>query len=237
MRARWNSVAGKAEPGEKANRQPSVVVSPRQLERKKKHVLKPAKRGPRVECTVTVIHGGGPQPYLKDVRVRQAINHALDRKLMSQALFGKFAEPSAQLQARGFVGYDARLEERYPYDPAKAKELLAAAGYPKGFELSVAYVNNSMSQLLQQAVGAQLRKVGITVKGMEARHFGVLRSMGDNKAFSAVVLNSNSGIPNLAKFQVLDAKGGFNYYGTTDDTLTRLMEEASNLPVDKAEDA
>jgi hypothetical protein len=103
--------------------------------------------------------------------------------------------------------------------------------------IAVAYVNNSMSQFLQQAVGAQLRKVGITVKGMEAQHFGVLRSMGDNKAFSAVVLNSNSGVPNLAKFQVLDAKGGFNYYGNTDDTLTRLMEEASNLPVDKAEDA
>ena len=182
-------------------------------------------------------NGEGPQPYLKDVRVRQAINHALDRKLMSQALFGKFAEPTAQLQARGFVGYDARLEERYPYDPAKAKELLAAAGYPNGFELTVAYVNNSMSQFLQQAVGAQLRKVGITVKGMEAQHFGVMRSMADNKAFSAVVLNSNSGIPNLAKFQVLDSKGGFNYYSNTDDTLTRLMEEASNLPVDKAEDA
>jgi peptide/nickel transport system substrate-binding protein len=156
---------------------------------------------------------------------------------MSQALFGKFAEPTAQLQARGFVGYDPKLEERYPYDPAKAKELLAAAGYPNGFELTVAYVNNSMSQFLQQAVGAQLRKVGITVKGMEAQHFGVLRSMGDNKAFSATILNSNAGIPNLAKFQVLDAKGGFNYYGNTDDTLTRLMEEASNLPVDKAEDA
>jgi peptide/nickel transport system substrate-binding protein len=182
-------------------------------------------------------NGEGPQPYLKDVRVRQAINHALDRKLMSQALFGKFAEPTAQLQARGFVGYDARLDERYPYDPAKAKELLAAAGYPNGFELTVAYVNNSMSQFLQQAVGAQLRKVGITVKGMEAQHFGVMRSMADNKAFSAVVLNSNSGIPNLAKFQVLDSKGGFNYYSNTDDTLTRLMEEASNLPVDKAADA
>ena len=164
-------------------------------------------------------NGEGPQPYLKDVRVRQAINYALDRKLMSQALFGKFAEPTAQLQARGFVGYDAKLEERYPYDPAKAKELLAAAGYPNGFELTVAYVNNSMSQFLQQAVGAQLRKVGITVKGMEAQHFGVMRSMADNKAFSATVLNSNSGIPNLAKFQVLDSKGGFNYYSSTDDTL------------------
>jgi peptide/nickel transport system substrate-binding protein len=181
-------------------------------------------------------NGDSPQPALKDVRVRQAINYALDRKLMTQALFGKFAEPSAQLQARGFVGYDARLEERYPYDPAKAKALLAEAGYPNGLELPVAYVNNSMSQFLQQAVGAQLRKVGITVKGMEAQSFGVLNSMAANKTFAAVLLNSNSGLPNLAKFQVLDAKGGFNYYFNTDEALTKLMDEASNLPVDKAED-
>jgi peptide/nickel transport system substrate-binding protein len=181
--------------------------------------------------------GESPQPALKDVRVRQAINYALDRKLMTKALFGKFAEPTVQLQARGFVGYDAALEDRYPYDPAKAKELLAAAGYPNGLELNIAYVNNSMSQFLQQAISAQLRKVGITVKGMEAQNFGVLQSMGDNKAFSAVVLNSNSGIPNLAKFQVLGAKGGFNYYRNTDDTLTKLMDEASNLPVEKAGEA
>jgi peptide/nickel transport system substrate-binding protein len=181
--------------------------------------------------------GQGQQQFLKDQRVRQAINHALDRALITKALFGTHAKPSLQLQSPGFIGYDEAFEKRYPYDPEKAKKLLAEAGYPNGFELTVAYVNNSMSQFLQQAIGAQLRKVGISMKGMEAQHFGVMRSWGDNKAFSAAILNSNSGVPNLSKFQTLDAKGSFNYYGSTDATLTKLMDEASNMPLEKAGDA
>jgi peptide/nickel transport system substrate-binding protein len=180
---------------------------------------------------------GEVQPYLKDVRVRQAINHALDRKLMTKALFGAFADPTAQLQSKGFLGYDPRNDERYPYDPEKARALLKEAGYAKGFELKVAYVNNTMSQFLQQVTSAQLRKVGITVKAMEAQNFGALRAMADQKAFAAIVINSNCGVPNLAKFQTLDPRGSFNQYGSKDATLTRLMDEASNLPLDQAEAA
>ncbi|MFO1159400.1 MAG: ABC transporter substrate-binding protein [Reyranellaceae bacterium] len=180
---------------------------------------------------------GEVQPYLKDVRVRQAINYALDRKLINKALFGKFADPSDQLQSKGFMGYDAKNEERYPYDPEKAKALLKEAGYANGFELKVAYVNNTMSQFLQQALSGQLRKVGITVKPMEAQSFGALRTMADNKAFAAIIVNSNSGVPNLAKFQTLDPRGSFNQYGSKDATLTRLMDEASNLPLSQAGEA
>jgi peptide/nickel transport system substrate-binding protein len=180
---------------------------------------------------------GEVQPYLKDVRVRQAINYALDRKLMTKALFGAFADPTDQLQSKGFTGYDAKNEERFPYDPARAKALLKEAGYGDGFELKVAYVNNTMSQFLQQAISAQLRKVGITVKPMEAQSFGALRAMSDNKTYTALIVNSNSGVPNLAKFQTLDPRGSFNNYGSKEETLTRLMDEASNLPVDKSEEA
>jgi peptide/nickel transport system substrate-binding protein len=180
---------------------------------------------------------GEVQPYLKDVRVRHAINYALDRKLINKALFGNFADATVQLQSKGFVGYDAKNEERFPYDPAKAKELLKEADYPNGFELKVAYVNNTMSQFLQQAISGQLRKIGITVKPVEAQSFGALRAMSDNKTYTALIVNSNCGVPNLAKFQVLDPRGSFNQYGSKEATLTRLLEEASNLPVDQAEEA
>jgi peptide/nickel transport system substrate-binding protein len=180
---------------------------------------------------------GEVQPELKDVRVRQAINHALDRKLMTQALFGKFADPTSQIQGKGFMGSDDANEARYPYDPAKAKELLTAAGYPNGFELKLGYVNNTMSQNVQQVVVSQLKKVGITTKQIEFQNFGAMNQAFANKAPAALIFNTNSGVPNLAKFQTLDVNGSLNPYKSVDAKLNQLVEEASNTPIDKADKA
>lgn len=177
------------------------------------------------------------QPELKDVRVRQAINYALDRKLISNALFGKMAEPTAQLQSKGFMGNDPAIEARYPYNPEKAKALLAEAGYPNGFELKLQYVNNTLSRFLTMAIAGQLKKVGIRVVTEEFQNFGAMNNAARSKKIGALVFNSNSGVPTLARFQTLDAKGSLNYYGSEDATLTKLIAEASLLPLDKAEAA
>lgn len=174
------------------------------------------------------------QPELKDVRVRQAINYALDRKLISQALFGKMAEPTVQLQSKGFLGYDPEIEKRYPYNPEKAKALLAEAGYPNGFELKLQYVNNTLSRFLTMAVAGQLKKVGIRPVTEEFQNFGAMLAAERNKKIGALMFNSNSGVPTLARFQTL-GKGSLNFYKSEDATLTKLMDEAAQLPLDKAE--
>ena len=176
------------------------------------------------------------QPELKDVRVRQAINYALDRKLIATALFGKLAEPSAQLQSKGFLGYDPEIEKRYPYDPAKAKALLAEAGYPNGFDLKLQYVNNTLSRFMTMAIAGQLKKVGIRPVTEEFQNFGAMIAAERSKKIGALMFNSNSGVPNLARFQTL-GKGSLNHYKTEDATLTKLMDEAAALPLDKAESA
>ncbi|MGV0985720.1 MAG: ABC transporter substrate-binding protein [Limnohabitans sp.] len=176
------------------------------------------------------------QPELKDVRVRQAINYALDRKLISTALFGKMAEPTAQLQSKGFLGYDPEIEKRYPYNPEKAKALLAEAGYPNGFELKLQYVNNTLSRFLTMAIAGQLKKVGIRPVTEEFQNFGAMLAAERSKKIGALMFNSNSGVPNLARFQTL-GKGSLNFYKTEDATLTKLMDEAALLPLDKAEAA
>ena len=56
-----------------------------------------------------------------------------------------------------------------------------------------------------------------------------------SKKIGALVFNSNSGVPTLARFQTLDAKGSLNFYGSEDATLSKLIAEASLLPLDKAE--
>ena len=180
---------------------------------------------------------GSVNPVLKDVRVRQAINYAIDRKVIAKALLGDFADPSDQLQGRGFMGYDAANEARYPYDPAKARALLAEAGYPNGVEIKLAYVNNTLSSTMSQVMMGQLKKAGITVKLSELQNFGAMNAARDARAFDVLLFNSNSGVPNLARFQTLSPKGSLNMYGSEDATLTKLIDEASLIPMDKAEAA
>ena len=67
-------------------------------------------------------------PVLKDLRVRQAINMAFDRKSMIDSLYGDVAEPlNGQLVRKSSMGWNPNLKD-YPYDPAKAKQLVQEAG-------------------------------------------------------------------------------------------------------------
>lgn len=180
---------------------------------------------------------GSVNPALKDVRVRQAINLAIDRKLVAKALLGDYADPTVQLQGKGFMGHDPAHEAKYPYDPVRAKALLAAAGYPNGLNLKMDYVNNTLSSTMSQVLMGQFRKAGITVKINELQNFGALDAAGRNKSMETLMFNSNSGVPNLARFQTLAPKGSLNFYGSEDAALTKLIDEASLLPLAKAEPA
>jgi len=181
--------------------------------------------------------GGIVNPALKDQRVRQAINHAIDRPLVAKALLGPFADPTTQLQGDGFLGFDAPSENRYPYDIEKAKALLAAAGHPRGLDLKIDYVNNTLSRTLAQALSGQLRKAGINVKLNELQNFGAMLAASNAKTIESLVFNSNAGVPHLARFQTLAPKGSLNFYGSEDATLNKLVDEALALPMARSEAA
>jgi peptide/nickel transport system substrate-binding protein len=85
-------------------------------------------RGPKLP------DGSGPNP-LANVKVRQALNYAIDRKTIVQSVLGGEGTPSSE--AGTVDGFDPAYQNYYPYDPAKAKSLLAAAGYPHGLTLKV----------------------------------------------------------------------------------------------------
>src|SRR6202042_3505972 len=73
--------------------------------------------------------GGVLARPLADVRVRQALNYATNRAAIARALFPGTGTPDSQTTVRGGFGYDPALAGAYPYDVAKARQLLAAAGY------------------------------------------------------------------------------------------------------------
>jgi peptide/nickel transport system substrate-binding protein len=108
-------------------------------------------------------HGTVSGP-LGDVRVRQAINYAINRDVVSKAVLGDLGVPTTQTVTKGGDGYSETAADRYPYDVQKAKQLLAEAGYANGFTLKVTSAQFAGIDTMAQAIQGQLAKVGITVE-------------------------------------------------------------------------
>jgi peptide/nickel transport system substrate-binding protein len=106
---------------------------------------------------------GSLNPALGKLEVRQAINHAVDRDAMLKAAVQGHGTVTGQIFPKDSPGFDPALDERYPYDPAKAKSLLAEAGYPDGFTLDMPLIQIGQApvfDLMKQYLG----DVGIKVK-------------------------------------------------------------------------
>jgi peptide/nickel transport system substrate-binding protein len=100
-----------------------------------------------------------PAPPLRDARVRKAIMHAIDRATMLETLVGTGGRLLHTLCHPLQFGCTDGAAPRYSYDPPKAKQLLAEAGYPDGFELDL-YAYRDRSQT--EAIIGYLRAVRIT---------------------------------------------------------------------------
>jgi peptide/nickel transport system substrate-binding protein len=106
----------------------------------------------------------GIKPF-DDKRVRQALNYAVDKDAINKSLFKGLSTTMTAPLPEAQWGFDPTLKA-YPYDPAKAKQLLAEAGYPNGFKVEFLTYNsprgyNSAGADLAVAVQGYLQKVGV----------------------------------------------------------------------------
>jgi ABC-type transport system substrate-binding protein len=103
---------------------------------------------------------------LDDPRVRRAISYAIDRQAVSEAAFFGYGSPlTGPPTISSSWYYNQDLADRFSYDPARAKELLAEAGHADGFELELlTYHGLQIYTVTAQIVQANLKEVGIDVK-------------------------------------------------------------------------
>jgi ABC-type transport system substrate-binding protein len=99
-----------------------------------------------------------------NVLVRRAMAHAIDKDSLIKYVLDGFAQKLESPIPIGFFGHVDEGITKYEYNPEKAKALLAQAGYPNGFEISLDTFQNSNYLPLATALAEQFRKVGITVK-------------------------------------------------------------------------
>jgi peptide/nickel transport system substrate-binding protein len=102
---------------------------------------------------------------LNDVRVRQAMNYAVDKEQMAATLLNGIADPASQGGTPNAFGYNADLKP-YPYDPERARALLKEAGYSEGFSMiaDVVVGLGPADAQIHQKTASDLGKVGIQVE-------------------------------------------------------------------------
>ncbi|WP_349365155.1 MAG: ABC transporter substrate-binding protein [Roseitalea porphyridii] len=124
---------------------------------------------PRFEVVIgstegeTILSTNNAKAPFDDIRVRQAIAHAIDRQaIIDGAMFG-LGTPIGSHFAPHHPAY-MELVETYPYDPERARELLAEAGHGEGISATLKLPPPSYARRGGEVIAAQLREVGIDLE-------------------------------------------------------------------------
>ena len=176
---------------------------------------------------------GSIVPALGNLQVRQALNYAVDRQQLSSALLSKYGKPTEQIALPGQDGYSSHTF--YSYDPAKARQLLAQAGYPHGFTLPV--VDDTNIDVLTQAIADQLKAVGVTVQITDDSDPNqYLRDLTSGK-FAAYAIGYGSQPIYIEGPQLfLPSAAVFNPHKTSDPQIESLYSQAAAAnPAERAQ--
>jgi peptide/nickel transport system substrate-binding protein len=111
-------------------------------------------------------------PPLNDLRVRRALNHAVNRDEIIDVATNGRGVPIGTHSTPLYPWHDDSLVNRYPHDPEKARELLAEAGFPDGVTLEMKTGGQPYVEATSEILFDQLAQAGITVKP-RAMEFGV----------------------------------------------------------------
>lgn len=172
-----------------------------------------------------------------DVRVRKAIYMAINEdEIIEKVMFGH-AFLCSQIPDPPTVGYDEGIE-RLPYDPERAKELLAEAGYPDGFKIKYTGPNDRYvrDEQIAQAIATQLAKVGIEVE-VDTKPKAVYFPEMDEHGLDLYMLGWFDGSYDFGRsfsklLHSVDPEaglGGLNGSSYSDVALDRLLEASAEI--------
>jgi len=127
---------------------------------------------------------------LRDLRVRRAISKMIDRSAITHYLLNGAGVPAGQIVPKGMGGYSPALPAD-TYDLAGAKTLLAQAGYPKGFTLTIHASNDRFSSDgdVAQAVGQMLARGGIRIANVVTQPYNVYAGAAAKQSYSAFIFS------------------------------------------------
>ncbi|REE97841.1 ABC transporter substrate-binding protein [Thermomonospora umbrina] len=177
--------------------------------------------------------GGVVTPALRDTRVRQAINHAIDRRTMLDKLRQGRGQITNQIFGTDTAAYKKELDAYYAHDPAKARELLKQAGFGGGFTLRLPRITAIVPDALASSLQTDLGKVGIKVT-WQTIDPGSIRQVFGQRAYSAMVMNLGQSATDWVTVGDYVTPGVFNMFGYSDATVKELLPKIQRAPVEEA---
>ncbi|MET0953122.1 MAG: ABC transporter substrate-binding protein [Aeromicrobium sp.] len=180
--------------------------------------------------------GGEVSKPLGDVRVRQAINYAIDRETVTKAVLGEYGTPTTTTVVKDGDGWSQKAADAYPYDVDKAKQLLADAGYADGFELPVLSIKLAGIDTMTEALTSQLAEVGITLKVKAVSDEQSYVGGATDQSFPALAVGYGAQpMFIMGPGLFLPTAPVFNGFKTNDEKLVGMyLEAAAATPEDRA---
>lgn len=177
------------------------------------------------ELNVGYIAMNTTRPPFDDVRVRRAVNMAIDRDAIVKAIYGELGTPAKNPLPPTLWSYNDAIAP-YPYDPAEAQRLMLEAGHGGGFETDLWYMPvtrayNPDSKRMAEMVADDLDRIGVRVHLVTApwpEYVGKLLSGGPSMAFTGWL--SDNGDPDNFLGILLGCRGGI----PTDDNVSKWCD-------------
>jgi peptide/nickel transport system substrate-binding protein len=177
----------------------------------------------------------GRNPF-KDIRVRQAVHHAVDIEAIKTRVMRGFANPTGLLVGPGIAGFDPSINTRLPFNVDRARELMREAGYADGFEIAMncsndRYVNDEQ---ICVAVAGMLARINIKVNVVSepfARFFRLVNPPDYGTSFfllgwSPASIDAHNALVNLVYTRgAVPNKGVFNVQASSNRELDQLTDQ------------
>ena len=177
-----------------------------------------------------LVNIAGDRP-LADPRVRQALNHAIDRQAILASIMHNVGQPVATVCTEVMLGCDASISP-FAYDPERARALLREAGYPNGFEFSITTTSGAYpgDRDITLALADQLNRVGVRTR-VNVTEYGVQlktvqsRQLAEDGWFTR--FTDFFGLSTIIPFRAFYSKGEWSLWRPGHREFDQLIEAAN----------
>jgi peptide/nickel transport system permease protein/peptide/nickel transport system substrate-binding protein len=182
--------------------------------------------GPTLYC-VQLYFNYGRAP-LNNVKVRQAINFAVDRNAFVKATMNGLGEPATMTLPSTHWAYDKSVSTLYPHNPDKARKLLAEAGFKDGIDLTIGGYMDQDSVRRSEVLQAQLGQAGIRLKFTRGTIAEISAQFFATEKKFDVLLSAWTGRPDPSMTYALGFDKGAYYNASreADPELVKLIQQS-----------